>query len=149
MFILSDVGLEAFFFLSFFFKLSSTFSFVLTVAPSRGACAGLLCIWDTLKFQVHRHFVGDRFILLEGTWLENGVIVANAYLLCKLRNKKKLWDELRGRRALLGVGVWLETLIALEGWRKVLEMMMALTLVAWGKSLTIPLSIRRLKIYLW
>ncbi|KAH1256446.1 hypothetical protein GmHk_03G006601 [Glycine max] len=78
-------------------------------------------------FQVHRHFVGNRFILLEGTWLENGVIVANAYLLCKLRNKKKLWDELRGRRALLGVGVWLETLIALEGWRKVLEMMMALT----------------------
>jgi len=43
---------------------------------------------------------GEGFILLEGTRLENGtnLVIVNVYSPGELRNKKMLWEELKGRR---------------------------------------------------
>ena len=76
--------------------------------PASNAAGGILCIWSEKSFVLERKVIGNGFIMLIGTWLQEAerVHIVNIYSPCDIQNKRLLWDSIKQLKTPTSGGLW-------------------------------------------
>ncbi|XP_027335416.1 uncharacterized protein LOC113849603 [Abrus precatorius] len=76
--------------------------------PSIGRSGGMVSLWDTSKGKILFSFFGTGFlgVCLQVLTIGNLCVVVNVYALCRLSEKRKLWDDLLMTRKGFGKFMW-------------------------------------------
>ena len=69
--------------------------------PIVNSVGGILSVWSESSFVLEKKVIGNKFILLEGTWKGNGkkITIVNIYSSCDANLKRNLWGQIKQLRS--------------------------------------------------